>query len=100
MPARSLRPLLAVPAIVALLVAPAGCARKGTPTATGATPSATTPKTNNVATDFADYLQLRYHPCDWFYFQYRTGLRTFDNRRGVILDKTRLTSADASTTQS
>ena len=47
--------------------------------------------------DFADYLQLRYHPFDWLYIQYRTGLRTFDNRRGVILDKTRLTSADAST---
>jgi hypothetical protein len=47
--------------------------------------------------DFADYLQLRYHPFDWLYVQYRTGLRTFDNRRGVILDKTRLTSADAST---
>jgi hypothetical protein len=47
--------------------------------------------------DFADYLQLRYYPFDWLYIQYRTGLRTFDNRRGVVLDKTRLTSADAST---
>jgi hypothetical protein len=47
--------------------------------------------------DFADYLQLRYYPFDWLYVQYRTGLRTFDNRRGVVLDKTRLTSADAST---
>jgi len=47
--------------------------------------------------DFADYLQLRYYPFDWLYIQYRTGLRTFDNRRGVIIDKTRLTSADAST---
>ena len=47
--------------------------------------------------DFADYLQVRYHPTDWLYVQYRTGLRTFDNRRGLILDKSRLTSADAST---
>ena len=23
--------------------------------------------------DFADYLQLRYHPSDWLYIQYRTG---------------------------
>jgi hypothetical protein len=45
---------------------------------------------------FADYLQVRYHPTDWLYFQYRAGLRTFDNRRGLVLDKTRLTSADAS----
>ena len=29
--------------------------------------------------------------------QYRQGLRTFDNRRGVIVDDTRLTSADGST---
>jgi hypothetical protein len=41
-------------------------------------------------------VQLRYHPFDWLYIQYRGGLRTFNNRRGVILDKTRLTSADAS----
>ena len=46
---------------------------------------------------FGDYLQLRYHPTDWLYLQYRTGVRRFDNRRGVILDKSRLTSADAST---
>ena len=46
--------------------------------------------------DFASYLQVRYYPTDWLYFQYRGGLRTFDNRRGVILDKTRLTNADAS----
>ena len=46
--------------------------------------------------DFADYVQLRYHPFDWLYIQYRAGLRTFNNRRGVILDKTRLTNADAS----
>jgi hypothetical protein len=47
--------------------------------------------------DFADYFQLRYHPTDWLYVQYRTGLRTINNRRGVVLDKTRLTNADAST---
>jgi hypothetical protein len=46
---------------------------------------------------FGDYLQLRYHPTDWLYLQYRTGVRSFDNRRGVVLDKSRLTSADAST---
>jgi len=46
---------------------------------------------------FGDYLQLRYHPTDWLYVQYRTGVRRFDNRRGVILDKSRLTNADAST---
>jgi hypothetical protein len=46
---------------------------------------------------FADYLQLRYHPTDWLYVQYRTGLRTFNNRRGVVVDNTRLTNADAST---
>jgi hypothetical protein len=47
--------------------------------------------------DFADYLQLRYHPTDWLYVQYRTGLRTINNRRGVVIDETRLTNADAST---
>jgi len=47
--------------------------------------------------NFADYLQLRYYPTDWLYVQYRTGLRTFNNRRGVVLDKSRLTNADAST---
>ena len=47
--------------------------------------------------NFADYLQLRYYPTDWLYVQYRTGLRTINNRRGVVLDKSRLTNADAST---
>jgi hypothetical protein len=46
---------------------------------------------------FGSYLQVRYHPTDWLYVQYRQGLRTFDNRRGVILDNSRLTSADGST---
>jgi hypothetical protein len=47
--------------------------------------------------NFADYIQLRYYPTDWLYVQYRSGLRTFNNRRGVVIDNTRLTSADAST---
>lgn len=46
---------------------------------------------------FASYVQLRYHPTDWLYLQYRQGLRSFDNRRGLILDNARLTSADGST---
>ena len=47
--------------------------------------------------DFGSYFQLRYHPTDWLILQYRQGLRTFNNRRGVIVDDTRLTSDDAST---
>lgn len=46
---------------------------------------------------FGSYFQMRVHPCDWFYVQYRQGLRTLDNRRGVYVDDTRLTSEDAST---
>jgi hypothetical protein len=46
---------------------------------------------------FGSYLQLRYHPTDWLTLQYRQGLRTFNNRRGAIVDDTRLTSEDAST---
>jgi hypothetical protein len=46
---------------------------------------------------FGSYLQLRYHPTDWLIVQYRQGLRTFNNRRGVIVDDTRLTSDDGST---
>lgn len=45
---------------------------------------------------FATYWQVRYHPFDWLFVQYRQGLRTFDNRRGVILDDTRLSADDAS----
>ncbi|MBZ4334822.1 hypothetical protein [Corallococcus sp. AS-1-12] len=45
---------------------------------------------------FASYLQLRYHPTDWLYVQYRQGLRTFGNRRGLILDSNALTREDAS----
>jgi hypothetical protein len=47
--------------------------------------------------DFADYFQLRYFPVDWLFLQYRTGIFTFDNRRGLIVDNSRLTSADGST---
>ena len=47
--------------------------------------------------DFADYLQLRYYPVDWLFLQYRTGLFTFDNMRGLVLDNSRLTNADGST---
>jgi len=46
---------------------------------------------------FGSYFQVRYHPCDWFFLQYRQGLRTFNNRRGVFVDDTRLTSDDGST---
>jgi hypothetical protein len=45
---------------------------------------------------FGSYFQARYHPTDWMYVQYRQGLRTFNNRRGVILDDSRLTSDDGS----
>lgn len=46
---------------------------------------------------FASYFRLRYFLTDSAYLQYRQGLRTFDNRRGAILDDTRLTSEDGST---
>jgi hypothetical protein len=46
---------------------------------------------------FGSYFQVRYHPTNWLFLQYREGLRTFNNRRGVILDNSRLTSADGST---
>ena len=44
---------------------------------------------------FADYAQLRYYPLSWLYVQYRQGLHTHNNRRGVILDDTRLDENDA-----
>ena len=46
---------------------------------------------------FASYFRLRYFLTDLVYLQYRQGLRTFNNRRGVILDDTRLTRKDGST---
>ncbi len=47
--------------------------------------------------DFADYLTLRYYPVDWLFLQYRTGLFTFDNRRALVLDNSRVSSTDGST---
>ena len=46
---------------------------------------------------FASYFRLRFYLTDLAYVQYRQGLRTFDNRRGVIVDDTRLTREDGST---
>jgi hypothetical protein len=46
---------------------------------------------------FGSYFQLRYHPTDWLILQYRQGLKTFNNRRGIILDDTRLGLDDMST---
>jgi hypothetical protein len=46
---------------------------------------------------FASYFRLRYYVTDLTYLQYRQGLRTFDNRRGVMLDDSRLTREDGST---
>ncbi len=46
---------------------------------------------------FGSYVQLRVHPADWLYLQYRQGVRTFNNRRGSWIDDTRLTSDDGST---
>jgi hypothetical protein len=43
---------------------------------------------------FADYLQVRYRPAHWIYVQYRTGIVTFDNRRGDYVDKSRLDELD------
>jgi cytochrome c553 len=46
---------------------------------------------------FASYFRLRYFLTEQVYAQYRQGLRTFDNRRGVFIDDTRLTRDDGST---
>jgi hypothetical protein len=46
---------------------------------------------------FASYYQLRAYVIDWLYLQYRQGLRTFNNRRGVYVDRSRLEGDDAST---
>lgn len=46
---------------------------------------------------FADYLYLRYYPNDWLYFQYRTGMKSYNNRRGTFVDDVHLTAADDST---
>lgn len=46
---------------------------------------------------FGSYFQARYYAWDFLYFQYRQGLRTFDNQRGFYEDPYRFTSQDAST---
>lgn len=46
---------------------------------------------------FASYFEVRAYPTEWLYVQYRQGLRTFNNRRGVFIDETRLTQQDSST---
>jgi hypothetical protein len=46
---------------------------------------------------FGSYGQIRYYPVKWLYVQYRWGLKTFDNRRGVYFDATRMDERDTST---
>jgi hypothetical protein len=46
---------------------------------------------------FGDYLLVRVRLLDYLYLQYRQGLRTFNNRRGAYIDRTRLTAEDGST---
>jgi hypothetical protein len=46
---------------------------------------------------FASYYQVRMYAIDRLYLQYRQGLRTFNNRRGVYIDRTRVDADDAST---
>lgn len=46
---------------------------------------------------FASYWLARVYLFDWLHLQYRQGLRTFNNRRGVIGDSTRWDSDDGST---
>ena len=45
---------------------------------------------------FASYAQARFYICDSVFVQYRQGLRTFNNRRGLLQDNTRFTSDDGS----
>lgn len=45
---------------------------------------------------FASYATARYYPIEWLYVQYRAGLKTFDNRRGLYFDDTRMDERDAS----
>lgn len=46
---------------------------------------------------FASYWQARIYATRFLYLQYRQGLRTFNNKRGVIVDETRLEADDGST---
>jgi hypothetical protein len=45
---------------------------------------------------FGSYGQIRYYPIDWLHIQYRWGLKTFDNRRGLYFDDTRMDERDGS----
>jgi hypothetical protein len=45
---------------------------------------------------FASYYQARFYFTNALYLQYRQGLRTFNNRRGVYQDTTRFTAEDGS----
>ncbi|MFO7563184.1 MAG: hypothetical protein R6X02_11115 [Enhygromyxa sp.] len=45
---------------------------------------------------FGSYGQVRYYPIDWLWIQYRWGLKTFDNRRGLYFDDTRMDERDNS----
>jgi len=45
---------------------------------------------------FGSYGQVRYYPIDWLWIQYRWGLKTFDNRRGLYFDATRMDERDNS----
>jgi hypothetical protein len=46
--------------------------------------------------DFADYLWLRVYATRWLYLQARSGLMTFNNRKGFSYDAASATSADGS----
>ncbi|MCA9687273.1 MAG: hypothetical protein KC457_34250, partial [Myxococcales bacterium] len=45
---------------------------------------------------FGSYGKVRYYPVDWLYIQYRWGLETRDNRRGLYFDDTRVDERDRS----
>lgn len=45
---------------------------------------------------FGSYGMIRYYPIDWLHVQYRWGLKTFDNRRGLYYDDTRADERDNS----
>jgi hypothetical protein len=46
---------------------------------------------------FASYWLARIYTCEWLSLQYRQGLRTFDNKRGLVFDGRRRTVEDGST---
>jgi mono/diheme cytochrome c family protein len=46
---------------------------------------------------FGSYATIGYYPLDWLYLQYRAGLRTTDNRRGLYFDPARLDERDRGT---